>query len=52
MTSGNVLLGINLLIGIVVGAFVCVSAIMIFIEMAQNVADIEQLIIYKVFKDK
>lgn len=51
MASGDVLLGINVMIGIIIGAFVIVSVIMIFIEMAQNVADIEQLIIYKTFKD-
>lgn len=50
--AGDVFQGINVLIAIVIGDFVSVSAIMILIEMAQNVADIEQLIIYKVFKDK
>jgi hypothetical protein len=48
--AGDLGTGLLISVGAILAAFLSASGIMIFTEMVQNIADIEQLIIYKIFK--
>jgi len=50
--AGDLYYGLLIAVGAIVVAFLSASGVMIFIDMAQNVADIEQLLIFHIFRRK
>ncbi len=50
--TGMIYYGLLAIVGGIVVAFLSASGVMIFIDMAQNVADIEQLLIFDIFRRK